>query len=70
MNTLIGKRMLLIVGNGVGAVAVQEYKVLEVSPSGSWVKLQNMNGNKFWGAITEVVVVEELKDLKIDRPNV
>jgi hypothetical protein len=68
MNELIGKRMLLTIGSGYGAKAVEEYKVLEVSPSGNWVKLQNLYGNKFWKARAEIGLVEELKPLNADKP--
>lgn len=69
MNNLVGKRMLLKVGTRIYNVAVQEYKVIEISPSGNWLKLQNMSGNKFWSAVTEIAVVEELRDLKADKPS-
>lgn len=70
MNDLVGKRMLLTVGptRGWSAKTVEEYKILEISPSGNWVKLQNIHGNKFWRARAEIAVVEELKPLNADRP--
>jgi len=46
---------------------VNEYKILEVSPSGNWVKLLNLNGRKFWKPITTISFVEELRDFKAER---
>lgn len=68
---LIGKRALLKLGNGgsfMRSTSIDEFKFLEVSPSGNWVKLMNMHGNKFWRAVTDVSLVETLKDLKADKP--
>ena len=66
---LLNKRCLLKLNRGYGSGSVTEYKVLEVSPSGNWAKLMNLNGNKFWQAVTEVSFVEELIDLKADKPD-
>lgn len=69
MQNLVGKRMLLkIATRGYGNSNVDEYKILELAPSGNWIKLQDINGRKYWKAATDVAVVEELKDLKIDKP--
>lgn len=67
-NNIINKRVLLKIGQGYQSIDVAEYKVLEFSPSGTWVKLQNTNGNKFWKAIQDVALVEILRDLREDRP--
>jgi len=61
---LLGRRCLLKVET---SHFVEEYKVLEISPSGNWIKLQNLNGNKFWKSVATVKFVEELKDIYI-RP--
>lgn len=63
----MGKRCLLAEASGYGK-KVDEYRILEVSPSGNWVKLQSIYGNKFWKAIAEVSFVEELINLKADKP--
>lgn len=63
---LVGKRCLLKFG-GYGTT-VEEYRVLESSPSGNWVRLMNTNGYKYWKAISDVSFVEELRDLKAERP--
>lgn len=65
VKALLNKRVLLKI-NGKGWSqnhVVEEFKVLELSPSGNWVKLQNLNGNKFWKPIQEVAFVEELQEL-------
>ena len=67
---LIGCRVLLKIG-GTSPFASQdvtEYKILEVSPSGNWVKLQNIYGNKFWRSIHAISFVEQLKDLNAGKP--
>ena len=65
---LLNKRCLLKLNHGYPPGSVTEYKVLEISPSGNWVKLMNLNGNKFWEAITGISFVEELINLKADKP--
>lgn len=63
---LVGKRCLLKAGRHE---RVKEYRVLEVSPSGQWVRLKDENGTKYWLAVVEVSLVEELRDLKAERPH-
>ena len=46
-----------------GDNAIQEVKVLEISPSQNWVKLMNEHGRKYWKPITDVSVVEVLKTI-------
>lgn len=67
---IIGKRVLLkTTSPGYGArQEVTEFRVLEVSPSGNWVKLQNLHGNKFWRTVTDVALVEVLRDLRPEPP--
>lgn len=68
IQVLVGKRCLLKVPRGIyGVDRIEEYRILEISPSGNWVKLMNLYGNKFWQAITDVSYVEELRDLKAER---
>jgi len=63
----VGKRCLLKLNKGYGG-EVQEFKVLEVSPSGNWVKLlSNYGGNKFWRTISDIGFVELLQELE-SRP--
>jgi len=66
---LVGKRVLLKTSGRYAyrEEEVTEYKILEVSPSGNWVKLMNLNGNKFWKPITGLSYVETLIDLKAGR---
>lgn len=62
----VGKRILATVkGFGYGS-QIEEYQVLEVSPSGNYIRLMNAFGKKFWKPIVEVQPVEML--LKIE-PN-
>lgn len=72
VNDLVGKRILAKVGqsriSSFCGPLVEEYRVLEVAPSGNWIRLMNAHGNKFWRAVTEVSFVEELRDLKADKP--
>lgn len=64
---LVGKRCLLKLQNRYNSIDLTEYRILESSPSGNFVKLLNLNGNKFWKAIGDVSFVEELRDLKAER---
>lgn len=42
--------------------APAEYFILELSPSGAYVKLANLYGNHFWKLVSEVELVEVLPD--------
>ena len=65
---LIGKRCLLKLGaSKYSPVPVDEYKIIELSPSEMWVKLQNIHGNKFWKSITEISYVEELLSIEVGK---
>lgn len=66
ISELVGKRLLLKFGTAPAfsrTAEIQEYRVLEVSPSGNWVKLMGLHGNKFWKPCVDVAIVEELKPL-------
>lgn len=47
---------------------LEEIKILEISPSGNWVKIQNMNGNKYWKHSSDIVPIEVLSSLDMDKP--
>ena len=67
-NELIGKRALMKVNRGrFGSDRVEEYRLLEVSPSGRWLKFLDTNGTKFWVPIENAALVEILKDLRAER---
>lgn len=61
---LIGKRVLLKLSDTYHCEAPEECRILEVSPSGNWIKIMNLNGRKFWKAIKSVSLVEVLKDIE------
>ncbi len=63
VNELIGKRCLFKKDTGFGRSDVDEFKIIEVSPTGSWTKLMNIHGRKFWKATTNIALVEVLKQL-------
>jgi hypothetical protein len=48
---------------------VEEIKILEISPSGNWVKTQNMNGNKYWKHSSDIVPMEVLASLETKPSN-
>ena len=58
---LIGKRVLLSQPKSYYGTSVEECKILEVSPSGVWVKVMNIHGNKYWKETAKVSVVEVLQ---------
>lgn len=64
---LIGKRCLVKTEQRFGNSGVREVRVLEVSPSGQWVKTQNEHGQKNWQATTSLSLVEILIDLRGSR---
>jgi len=65
---LLGKRCLFKINSHFTNVTVEELKVIEISPSGNWVKLLNIHGARFWRAISTLDLIEVLKDLKADKP--
>jgi hypothetical protein len=63
----VNKRCLLKVTKGYSS-DVQEFKIIEVSPSDNWVKLQsNYSGQKFWKQIADIAFVELLQEFE-SRP--
>jgi len=65
-NELLHKRVLVAEkGSGYNSKqTVEEVKVLEVSPSGNFVKVQTMNGNKHWRHRSDITVIEILASLE------
>lgn len=62
---VLGKRVLAKIETGTfRGHDIDEYKILELSPSRQWIKLMNIHGRKFWKETTSVSVVEELKQLE------
>jgi len=61
---ILHKRILVTVKESYGKIEVTEYKILEISPSGKWVKCQSMTGNKFWKMYSDLTVVEVLAALE------
>jgi hypothetical protein len=71
LRTKIGHRALLNVSgtfNQSRYGPIEEYKILEISPSGEWVKLLNQNGNRFWKRCNEVALLEFLSELEPRPP--
>ena len=67
---LIGKRILVAIeyqGYGIQTQKVEEFKILEVSPSGEWTKIMDRNGSKFWKGTKFIQPIEILKF--DERPN-
>ena len=64
VNELIGKRCLMKGYTKYARNDVEEFKVLEVSPSGNWMRLMNSSGYKFWKAVTDMSLVEVLKQIE------
>ncbi len=62
---LIGKRALIKDSSWSPAKNnVHEVKFLETSSNEQWVKLQGDNGNKYWRPITDISVVDVLKEIR------
>ena len=60
----VGKRALLNVSgvyNPSRYGPIEEYRILEISPSQEWVKLLDQNGRRFWKRINEVALLEFLR---------
>ena len=61
--TLLNKRCLIKIVSKWGGGNVIEVKVIEYSPSGGWIKLQNQYGKKHWAIAGDVSIVEVLEDI-------
>lgn len=64
---LVGKRCLATLNKSLQGYRnndVQEVKIVEVSPSGQWTKVQNLYGTRFWLPTSGVALVEVLTELK------
>ena len=64
INELLDKRVLMTVSHYGSSGNVEEFKIIEVSPSGAWVKLMNCNGRKFWKQVPALGLVEVLRDIE------
>lgn len=64
----VGKRLLVNKRSSYGSISgdLHEVTIKEVSPSGVYVKMVNMNGTQFWEKAQNLVVVETLAD-KMNR---
>ena len=62
LNLLLHRRILVVVKEHgyKSKQEVEELKILEVSPSKGFVKVQNMNGHKFWKHSSDVIPIEVL----------
>ena len=67
---LLYKRMLVAKKNNDYSVKgkVEELKILEISPSENWIKVQNANGNKYWIHYSDIVPIEILAFVHNDKP--
>lgn len=62
LRELLHKRILIAVKTGYsGSSTVAEYKIVEVSPSGNFVKVQDMDGRKYWKHSADIVPIEVLQ---------
>ena len=69
VTTLVGKRMLVKGANRTyNSSVVEEVRLLEVSPSGNWVRFMSCAGNKYWRPMSEVALVEVLQSLDKGKP--
>lgn len=71
LNEMVGQRLLvkgISSGFSNSVNSVDEIKILEISPSGNWVKIMNGYGNKFWKPLSDIAVIEVLKDLRELKP--
>jgi hypothetical protein len=68
MKKFLYKRILVLVKSGRyydKSVNAEELKVLEISPSGEWVKVMDQYGKKYWkdtGSIDPIEVLEEKEE--------
>ncbi len=59
--SLLGQRVLLGEKSYSSTIIAKEYKILEISPSKKWLKVQNLNGVKQWIASFDIMLLEILE---------
>ena len=63
MEKLIGKRFLTAKKSGYSSdLKIEEVKLLEISPSGQYVKLMDVHGKKYWTPYNLITPIEILAD--------
>jgi hypothetical protein len=66
LDELLHKRVLIAEKEsswGNNKKTVKEIKILEISPSGNWVKIMNDNGNKYWLHYSDITPIEVLMNI-------
>ena len=59
---LVGERVLMTVLEGYGkGRQVSEYRVLEVSPAGEWIKTIDLYGHRCWTPVAQATLAEKLQ---------
>jgi hypothetical protein len=43
---------------------VEEFTILEISPSGKFIKIRNMDGRKYWKVISDIQIIETLETIE------
>lgn len=63
---LVHKRVLVVENARIGSrdQIVQEVLIMEVSPSGNFTKIRDMNGRKYWKHTSDVTPIEVLLNLE------
>ena len=72
LSELLHKRVLVAEkerGYSSSNKTVKEIKILEISPSGNWVKIMNDNGNKHWLHYADINPIEVLSNLETKPSN-
>ncbi len=66
----VGRRVIAALKNSPWGEddVYDEYRVLEVSPSGNFVRLLTCFGRKFWRPVTDVALIEALKPFEPHPP--
>ena len=59
---LVGRRILVKKRFAYFSDSTEEYKLLEISPSCSLLKLEPPNGDSFWADVLDYKLVEVLDD--------
>ncbi len=55
----VGKRVLMTVKEtGYASPRIEEWKILEASPSGNYVRIMNCFGRKHWHPVVACTIVE------------
>jgi hypothetical protein len=65
---LLNHRVLVAekTGSFIDTSKVVEFTIIEIAPSGNFIKLRDMNGRRYWKAKVDVKIIEALENIEVN----